>query len=65
MDPQKLRESQLWEFRDSHLGVTKKNAIRMLVPWLGIEYSIRGKVVASSNPSRGESCESKFARGSS
>jgi hypothetical protein len=43
----KLRKSQLWEFRDSHVGVLGQNAIWVLVPWLGTEYNIRGKVVAS------------------
>jgi hypothetical protein len=33
--PQKLRESQLWEFQDSHLGV--------LGLWLGIENTIKGE----------------------
>jgi hypothetical protein len=31
--------------------------------WPGIENTIRGKVVVSPNPSRGESCEFVFARG--
>jgi hypothetical protein len=39
-------ESQFWEFWDCHLGVPGQNAIRVLVPWPGIEYTIRGKVVA-------------------
>ncbi len=46
-------------------GLPRQNDIWVLVPWLGIEYTIRGKVVASFNPGRGESCESVFARGSS
>jgi hypothetical protein len=45
--PPKLQESQLWEFRDSHLGVPGQNDIWVLVPWPGTEYTIRGKVVAS------------------
>jgi hypothetical protein len=45
--PPKLRESQLWEFWDSHLGVPRQNNIWVLVPWPGIKYTIRGKVVAS------------------
>jgi hypothetical protein len=45
--PLKLRESQLWEFRDSHSGVPKQNAIWVLVPWPSTKYTIRGKVVAS------------------
>jgi hypothetical protein len=45
--PPKSRESQLWEFQDSHLGVLGQNVIWVLVPWPSIEYTIRGKVVAS------------------
>jgi hypothetical protein len=45
--PPKLRESQLWEFRDSHLGVLGQNVIWVLVLWSSTKYSIRGKVVAS------------------
>jgi hypothetical protein len=54
----KLGESQLWEFRNSHLGVSGQNDIWVVVMWPSIEYTIRGKVVASP-PSlgRGESCE--------
>jgi hypothetical protein len=43
----KLQESQLWQFRDSHLGVPGQNDIWVLVPWLGTKYTIRWKVVAS------------------
>jgi hypothetical protein len=43
----KLRESQLWEFRDAHLGVLGQKAIWMWPPWRGAKYTIRGKVVAS------------------
>ncbi len=45
--PSKSRESQLWEFQDSHLGVLKQNAIWMPVPWPCIKYTIKGMVVAS------------------
>jgi hypothetical protein len=45
--PPKLRESQIWEFRDSHLGVPGQNAIWMWASWRGTKYIIRGKVVAS------------------
>jgi hypothetical protein len=45
--PPKLRESQVWEFRASHLGVLGKIAIWMMVPWLVTKYTIKGKVVAS------------------
>jgi len=44
----KLLESQLWQFRDSHLGVSKQNAIWMWASWRGTKDTIRGKVVASS-----------------
>jgi hypothetical protein len=37
----------IWKFQDSHLGVLGQNEIWVLVPWLDIEYTIRGKVVAS------------------
>ncbi len=40
-------ESQLWEFRDSHSGVLGHNDIWVLVLRPGMEYIIRGKVVAS------------------
>jgi hypothetical protein len=43
----KLWESQLWEFQDSHLGILGQNDIWVLVSWSGIEYTIRGKVMAS------------------
>jgi hypothetical protein len=43
----KLRESQLWKFRDSHSGVLGQNDIWVPVPWLSTKYTIRGKVVAS------------------
>ncbi len=45
--PPKSQKSQLWKFWDSHLGVSWQNDIWVLVPWPGIEYTIRGKVVAS------------------
>jgi hypothetical protein len=45
--PPKSLESQLWEFRDSHLGVLGQNDVWVLVPWLGTKYTIWGKVVAS------------------
>jgi hypothetical protein len=43
----KLRKSQFWEFRDSHLGILGQNDIRVLVSWPSTKYIIRGKVVAS------------------
>jgi hypothetical protein len=39
-------ESQLWEFRDSHLGVPRQNVIWMWTSWKGTKYTIRGKVMA-------------------
>jgi hypothetical protein len=45
--PPKLRKSQFWEFRDSHLGISRQNAIWMLAPWPGTKDFIREKVVAS------------------
>ncbi len=45
--PPKSRESQLWKFQDSHLGVSGQNDIWVLLPWPGPKYTIRGKVVAS------------------
>ncbi len=62
--PPKSRESQLWEFRNSHLGVQKQINIWVLVRWPSTEYTIRGKVVVTlnlPNLGRGESCESMFA----
>jgi hypothetical protein len=43
----KSQESQFWEFSNSHLGVPRQNDIWMLVPWPGINYTIRRKGVAS------------------
>jgi hypothetical protein len=45
--PPKSWESQLWEFRDSHLGVLGQNDIWVLAPWQGPNYFIREKMVAS------------------
>ncbi len=45
--PLKLWKSQLWEFRDSHLGVPGQNDIWVLVPWPSTKYTTRGKVVVS------------------
>jgi hypothetical protein len=45
--PPKSLEFQFWEFRDSHLGVSRQNDIWVLVPWLGTKYTIWGKVVVS------------------
>ncbi len=45
--PPKLRESELWEFWDSHLRISGQNDIWVLVPWPSTKYTIRGKVMAS------------------
>jgi hypothetical protein len=45
--PSKLRETQVWDFRDSHLGVPWQKTIWMWPPWKATKYTIRGKVVAS------------------
>jgi len=45
--PPKSRKFKMWKFRDSHLGIPRQNDTWVLVLWLGIEYTIRGKVVAS------------------
>jgi len=49
MGPQspKLREFQLWEFWDFHLGVPRQNVIWTWASWRGTKYIIRGKAVAS------------------
>jgi hypothetical protein len=44
-------------FRDSRAGVLGQKAIWMPAPWRVTEYTIRGKVVASPNPGRGEKGE--------
>jgi hypothetical protein len=60
----KLQEFQFWKFWDSHLGVSRQNDIWVLAPWPGTKNTIRGKVVDSPSPGRGEFCESVFAHGS-
>jgi hypothetical protein len=52
----KSRESQPWQFRDSHFGVLGQKTIWMWALWKGVEYIIRGKVVASLKLGCGESC---------
>ncbi len=59
----KSRESKSGQFWDSTLGVPRKSAIRMQVRQKDTKNTICGKVVASLSPSRGESSESKVARG--
>jgi hypothetical protein len=58
--PSKLRESQVWEFQDSHLGVLGQNAIWIWPSWRGIKYTIKGKWWLPPSLSRGESCESEL-----
>jgi hypothetical protein len=58
--PPKSWESQLWEFQDSQMGVPGQKAIWMWPPWKVVEYSIRGKVVASPSPGHGEFCVSEL-----
>jgi hypothetical protein len=43
----------------------ERKAIWMQAPWRGTKYTIRGKVVASPSPGRGELNEFMVARGSS
>jgi len=56
----KLWESQLWQFRDSHLEVSRQNVIWIQASWRGAEYTIRGKVVVSPKSGHGESYESEL-----
>ncbi len=51
-------------FRTPNLGVPWQHDIWVLTPWLGIENTIREKVVTSPKSSCGEFCESAFIRGS-
>ncbi len=39
----KLQESQLWELRDSHLGVSEQKVTWVLVLWSSTKYTIRGR----------------------
>jgi hypothetical protein len=57
-----MHESQFREFWDSNLGDLGQNDIWVLAPWPNTKNTIRGKVVASSSLSHGESYESMFAR---
>jgi hypothetical protein len=45
--PPKLQKPQFREFWDSNLGILRQNNIWVLALWLGINNTIRGKVVAS------------------
>jgi hypothetical protein len=61
----KVVESQLWEFRDTHLGVSGQKAIWMWPSWRAIEYTVRGKVVASPKSGPWWVLCVRIARGSS
>jgi len=37
----KLRESELWQFRDSHLGVPRQKSLWMWASWRSTKYTIR------------------------
>jgi len=43
----KIKGDPILEILGFSLGVSGQNDIWVLVPWLGIEHTIRGKVVAS------------------
>jgi hypothetical protein len=63
--PSKSREFQFRKIWDSNLGVLGQNDIWVLALWPGRYNIIRGRLVASPNPGRGEFCESVFDCGSS
>jgi hypothetical protein len=46
----KSQESKLGQFRDSTLGVPRKKAIRMPLPWVNAENTIGSMVMASLEP---------------
>ncbi len=48
----------------THLGVLGQNDIWVLVPWLGTEYTVRGRWGLPPSSGRGEFHEFVFARGS-
>jgi hypothetical protein len=52
-------------FGTPNLGVVKQNDIWVQASWPSTKNIIKGKVVASPSPTRGESCELMFAHGSS
>jgi hypothetical protein len=61
----KSRESQLWQFWDSHLGVLGQKVIWMWASWRSTKYTLKPRWWLPPSPGHGESCESKFASGSS
>jgi hypothetical protein len=63
MGIQSRRNPNFGNFKTSNLGVLGQNDIWVQAPWLGIENTIRGNVVASPNLGCGESCEFIYARG--
>ncbi len=65
MGLQSCKNLNFENFGTPSLGVPRQNDIWVQVPWLGTKNTIRGKVVASPNPGRGESCEFVFVHGSS
>jgi hypothetical protein len=65
MRPQSPRSPSWRDFGTPARESWERKAIWMLAPWRGTKYTIRGKVVPSPSPGRGESSESKVARGSS
>jgi hypothetical protein len=61
--PAKLQDSHPWQFRDSHLGVLGQKPFRCHS--YGVVQSILygGRWWLPPSPGRGESCESRVARG--
>jgi hypothetical protein len=47
MGPKSCGNPNFGNFKTPHLGILGQNDIWVMVPWLGTEYIIRGKVVAS------------------
>jgi hypothetical protein len=62
---QSCESSNLGDFRTPILGVLGQKAIWMRAPQRGAKYTIWGRWWLPPSPSRGESCESEVARGSS
>jgi len=65
MSFQSRRSSNFGNFGIPNMRILGQNDVWLLAPWLGIENTIRGKVVVSPSPNHGESCEFVFVRGSS
>jgi hypothetical protein len=62
-DGPKFRESKSRQFRDSTLGVPGQRTTWAWARWSTAENTIWGKLVLPLSPGRGESSESKGARG--